>query len=157
MFFSLPTGLRPQRDLLSVLQTSRQSETKGSICNVKIRFMTQNSQVGLVVKLRRIWPELILRPFVWVIKTHPPPTTLVQPNVFRSLAMRWHSSVVTLLTLSKLSWSWCWTRRLPGTFLTLLSFICPVRAPDILSCPQGVLNLHPGGQFYCWECSGFIS
>lgn len=51
MFFSLPTDLRPHRDLLSVLQTSRQSETKGSICNVKIRFMTQNSQVGGVVKL----------------------------------------------------------------------------------------------------------
>ena len=91
MFFSLPTYLRPCWDFLSVLQTSLQSETKGSICNVKIVFMTQNSQVGGVVKLN-IWPELILRPFVWVIKTHPPPTNRMFSDLWRcdGILLWWH-------------------------------------------------------------------
>ena len=72
-----------------------------------------------------------------MIKTHHPPTSLVQPNVFRSQAIRWHSSVVTLWTLSKLSPNWCWNRRLPGTFLTLLSFICPARAPTYIKLSSG--------------------
>ena len=140
MFFSLLTDLRPHRDLLSVFQTSRLSETKGSICNVKIRFMTQNSQVGGVVKLR-VWPELILRPFVWVIKTPPPPSL---PPPVQCCQIRGDPSdgilvwsVVTLGTIAKLSPSWCWTRRLPETFLGLLSFICPGPGPRYIKLSSG--------------------